>query len=406
MADEKPKKTKIDLKARLKGAGGGGGAGGPAPGTVPMPMPSGGGMPPPMALDDGGRTSAVPSSSPSAPAPAPVPVARPSGGGIAPPPGMSPGIPLPPFGPTGRRPAAEPKATAQAQTIKVEIGEEIHQERKAASKRTAVIAVLTALVGVGLGFVGGGAKSTGDRAKAAADGAGLLEKDVKAANDKLKELDEKITAGSKELAEKKFPADLVTALGAINIPFDATNLEGKQVGSLQGKTLRQLLNFTSAAQEVNKQKDSLKNILGVAKAPVEKGWKEDKEPMVNFAVLFSGSGKYAELVQVKEPFKAAGNDWPKEFTIVQAAAGGKTAEKKASRWAKGDLDGNVIAVEPKSVAGFSNDAIVGRLSKALYDVREMLDGKKDPNDPAHETNGLVKDGEDLAIELHKASLNR
>src|SRR5206468_3958242 len=108
----------------------------PAPGAVPVPMPSGGGMPPPMALDDAGRTSAVPSSSPSAPAPAPV--ARPSGGGIAPPPNMSPGIPLPPFGPAARRPAAEPKATAQAQTIKVEIGEEIHQERKAASKRTAI----------------------------------------------------------------------------------------------------------------------------------------------------------------------------------------------------------------------------------------------------------------------------
>jgi hypothetical protein len=404
MADDKPKKTKINLKDRL-GRGAAAGGGGVAPAAMPIPMPGGGGMPP-GGLDDSGRTSNVPASSPSQPAPgvsipAPIPVARPSGGGIAPPPGMSPGIPLPPFGPQ-RRAAAEPKATAQAQTIKVEIGEEIHQERKAARRMTAIVAILVAAVAGGIGFVAGGSKSAGDRAKSAADGAGALEKDVKAANDKLKELDDKITAGAKDLSEKKFPKDLVEALKSTNVPFDATNLENKQVGSLPSKVLRPLLNFTSAVQEVNKQKDALKNILGVAEAPITKGWKEDKEPMVNFAVLVGGNGKYAELTTVKEPFKYAGNDWPKDLTVTKLE-NGKPVEKKASRWVKGDPDGTVFPVEPKSVAGFSNDALVGRLSKALFEVRELLEGKKDDQNG---TAGLVKDGEELANSLHQASLNR
>src|SRR5262249_1387933 len=149
--------------------------------VIPVPSPVQSGGPPPPAVDDGrpSSPSAAPRSQP-APAPNAVPAPRPSGPqGIAPPPGISPGIPLPPFGPQ-RPKASEPKAaTAQAQTIKVEIGEEIHQERKAASKRTAIYAVLAALVGVGVGFVAGGAKERGDRGKLAFEGAGALEKDVK-----------------------------------------------------------------------------------------------------------------------------------------------------------------------------------------------------------------------------------
>ena len=107
MADDKGKKPKIDLKARLGKTI----QGGPA---VPLPVP--GSQPPP---GDG-----------TVPTPPP-----PRAAGIAPPPGLSPGIPIPPFAQAKAQSVAPPKPTAAQQTIKVEVGEEIHAERKKAKRR-------------------------------------------------------------------------------------------------------------------------------------------------------------------------------------------------------------------------------------------------------------------------------
>ena len=83
------------------------------------------------------------------------------------------------------RPILKPSA-AQQQTIKVEIGEEIHEERKKWRTRIMLGVFAGVVIGGGIGFVAGGSQEKGDRAKKAARGAGLLEKDVKAANEKLK----------------------------------------------------------------------------------------------------------------------------------------------------------------------------------------------------------------------------
>ena len=88
-------------------------------------------------------------------------------------------------------------------------------------------------------------------------------------------------------------------------------------------------------------------------------------------------------------------------------SGAKTVEKKANRWKKGDLTGSdpiVIPVDAASVAGFTSEQLVYKLAGALRDVREVLEGKKD--DPTNPTNGLIKDGEDLAMELHKLAIAR
>src|SRR4029078_6874680 len=90
---------------------------------------------------------------------------------------------------------------------------------------------------------------------------------------------------------KEFPEALVAALGGLNIPFDATNLEGKRMGSRSSHMLRSLLSYTSAVQDLNKDKDSLKNILGAAQAPMVKAWKEEKEPLANYRMLFSARHK-------------------------------------------------------------------------------------------------------------------
>ncbi|MGK3962385.1 formin [Sorangium sp. So ce118] len=337
----------------------------------------------------------------------------PSVGGIAPPPGISPGIPLPPFAPPARPVihTPPPKPTAAAQTIKVEVGEEVEQERRKASKKTALYAVLAALVGIGIGFAAGGAKERGDRGKLAVEGAAGLEKDVRAANEKMQELNEKLVAAAEQLSRKSFPTQLTTELGAINVPFDATNLEGKQIGSLPGRVMRQLLGFTTSVQDLNKTKDSLKNLLAAAQGPVEKSWKEQEEPLANFSVVFrrDGDKTLAELVPNKAPFPF-GKDWPAKYTVTRlerTQQGVKPADKEATRWTKGDIAGGdlqALPVDPQSVAAFTSEQIVFKLRGALIDVRQLLEGKKD--DPTSETPGLIKEGDDLANELHKISLAR
>lgn len=405
MADDKTKK-KIDLKARL-GKSTLTGMTSPAALPIPGSSPSGSGLPPP---DSGPGSS--PSSAPG-PGGTPIPVPQPSVRppmpmGIAPPPGMSPGIPLPPFAPQSR-PAApkEAKPTAAQQTIKVEVGEEVHEQRKASARNAAIAAVLGAVVGLGLGWVAGGSSEKGGRIKEAARGAALLEKDVKVAGDKIKELDEKLTEATAKLTAKEFPEGLATALGALNIPFDATNLDGKNVGSLGGKMLHSLLNYTSAVEDLNKDKDSLKNILGAAQAPMTKAWKEEKEPVANYAVVFSGGDKktVAELVPIKEPFgwKA---DFPANFMVTKYE-NGKPVEKKANRWTKGELTGSDpvgIPVDPKTTAAFSSEVLIQRLNKMIYDMRQSLVGT--PEDPTNPKPGLLKQGDDIAVELHKASMNQ
>lgn len=402
MAEEK-KKSKIDLKARLGKTTIGG-----APGAaVPLPVPGqqhGSGPPP-----DG---SPIPGGGPSPHHPSARPP-MPSVGGIAPPPGISPGIPLPPFA-APARPAIQtppPKPTAAAQTIKVEVGEEVEQERRKASKKTALYAALAALVGIGVGFAAGGAKERGDRGKLAVEGAAGLEKDVRAANEKMQELNEKLGAAAEQLSRKSFPTQLTTDLGAINVPFDATNLEGKQIGSLPGRVMRQLLGFTTSVQDLNKTKDSLKNLLAAAQGPVEKSWKEQEEPLANFSVVFrrDGDKTLAELVPNKAPFPF-GKDWPAKYTVSRlerTQQGVKPADKEATRWTKGDIAGGdlqALPVDPQSVAAFTSEQIVFKLRSALIDVRQLLEGKKD--DPTSETPGLIKEGDDLANELHKISLAR
>ncbi|AGP37615.1 hypothetical protein SCE1572_25910 [Sorangium cellulosum So0157-2] len=337
----------------------------------------------------------------------------PSVGGIAPPPGISPGIPLPPFAPQPR-PVIQtppPKPTAAAQTIKVEVGEEVEQERRKASKKTALYASLAALVGIAVGFAIGGAKERGDRGKAAVEGAAALEKDVRAANDKMQELNKKLEDAAAELAQKKFPAQLTTELGAINVPFDATNLEGKQIGSLPGRVMRQVLAYTTSVQDLNKTKDSLKNLLAAAQGPVEKSWKEADEPVVNFSVVFrrDGDKTLAELVPNKAPFPF-GKDWPAKYAVTRlerTQQGLKPAEKEATRWTKGDIAGGdlqALPVDPQSVAAFTSEQIVFKLRGAMIDVRQLLEGNKE--NPATETPGLIKEGDDLANELRKISLAR
>ncbi len=396
MADDK-KKSKINLKDRLgKSTISGPSAAGGVPVPLPIPGAPAAGTPVPT---EGGAA---------APAPAPAPVARPQG--IAPPPGLSPGIPVPPF--AQPKQAAAPKPTAVQQTIKVEESEVIHQERKKAQKKIAMYAAAAAVLGIVIGFVAGGAKQRSDDGQKVVKIAGELEKEVKASNDKLRELNDKLGEAADGLKNKAYPDAVVTALGGIAIPFSAETLGLKAGGvAIPSKLARPLVSYAAKIEDVNKSKDSLKNLMGFAKAVLEKYWKNEKEPVMAYSVVFGpdgSKGMMADLVPNKDPFPQ-GKDWPESFTILRperTPQGVKSVEKKATRWTKGDLTGSdpvAIPVNPQSMAAFTGEELVGKLAVALRDLRKQIEGnKEDPQD----TGGLMKEGEVLADDLRKTSLAR
>lgn len=405
MADDKSKKPKIDLKARLGktavGVGGGGSA-------VPMPVPGGGpGSAPPPSSSTGSAFGSH----------APAPGTGGGGGfkpGIAPPPGISPGIPLPPFAPRTHAPAAPSKPVAAQQTIKVEVGEEVHEERRKASKKTALYAAMALALGGVLGFFVGGQKSTSDRGTAAQAGAAKLRDEVKAANDKMADLNTKLVAASEKLKNSEFPTELSGELAALNVPFDAGNLEGRSVGSLPPRILKPLLSYTTAVQDLNKTKDSLKNLLGFAQPRIDKFWKEQKAPVALYSVKFSGGSDkiLAELLPnaAKDTFPL-GKDLPDSYTVLipkrNAETGATTSEeKKVNRWKKGELTAQdtVIPLDTRSAPVLSGEEILNRLQKAIYDTRQITEGNKES--PTTETPGLLKEGQDLVQLLHNAAIAR
>lgn len=406
MADDKAKK-KIDLKARLGKTQMGMGA----PAAVPLPVPgSQPGQTPPPPPDSGPGAQSDPGAPPAAVA-TPVPVAAPSRpAGIAPPPGISPGIPLPPFGPPRAAPKPEPKQTAQAQTIKVDVGEEIELERKKSRTRILLGALAGAVIGLGIGFVAGGSNEKKEVRVAGTKGAGELAALIKPANEKMTELSQKLADASSKLENKTFPDDLAQALSGINVPFDATRLEKKGVGGMPNRIQSALLKYTSGVEDVNKTKDSLRNILGLVQGPITAAWADEKEPKGKYSILFRADGSkgiVGDLASNKEPFPWA--NFPASLTVIKLE-NGKPAEKKATRWVKGDLTGSdpiVVPIDPKGMVGIAGiqttaDASLIQLRKAIYNLRQDLDGNKE--NPSQETPGLIKMGDDLANDLHKHSL--
>ncbi len=227
----------------------------------------------------------------------------------------------------------------------------------------------------------------------------------------MSELSVLLDQGAEALQAKKYPDDLSAGLSSLQIPFDTNTLGGKNVGALPAKTFRSVLIYTKEVEDLNEKKDSLRNLLGALKKPVEKAWLDEKEPKFEFAVVFGGAPEkmVAELVRVKDPFKVQG-DWAKEVPIMarQMVQGKRQeVEKKANRWTKGDLTGEspvIIPVEPSSVAGFTSDQTVIQLRKAMIDMKQLLDGDK--SDPQNETQGLVKLGEQLSADLNNLSLQK
>ena len=122
--------------------------------------------------------------------------------------------------------------------------------------------------------------------------------------------------------------------------------------------------------------------------------------------MFRGDSKgvVAELVPNKEPF-AFGKDWKDSYTVLKKERD-KSVEKNATRYKKGDLPGTdplVVPVAPESVAAFTSEQLVYKLGGAMRDAVRSIQGTSDEA-TGQETPGLLKSGEDLAIDLKKVAI--
>ncbi len=408
MSDDKSKKPKIDLKARL----------GKSTPSMPGATPSTVGAPPGMPAAPGSLDGLAPR--PSVPGPPPsLSIAPPVG--IAPPPGLvpqvslAPGLVSNPFAPKPAPSAAPPPkpapVSAEQQTIKVELGEEIHEERRKANKRAIVFAAIAMVAGVGIGWVAGGSKEKSTRADLAVQGAKALEVEVSDATKKIEELTPMLKEIDDGLKAKKYPSAVVGKLSSFAVPFNAASIDGKGAGNMPGKIQKQLFSFVKKCEELEEKKNALKNVVGGIQKNLETAWAEEQKPLFKLGVSFrtSSGNMIAEMVRFKDPWETASSSWPKDpkvFVPVMKEGRRAEEEKGAARWEKGDLTGSspiVIPLEPSSVAGFTDERVVLQLIKATSEVKSLITGG---GMPGQETAGLLQEGEQLAAALGELGSRR
>jgi hypothetical protein len=377
------RKKKIDLKERLSsvraagtmaGVPSGSGAGGKVELGAPAfpPAPARGSVPPPKVL---------------------------SSDGLAPPAAIAALMGM------GTEEKEEPKLTAQQQTIKVEVGEEIIAERRKLHKRMVLYVAIGAILALAAGFGVGGVKARGDQSRQSIVGAGEIAKQIEESRKVMADLSDSLRQASDTLAKEKYPAALADQLKAINVPFSAANLSGRLISGLPGQELQALLQFSRGVEDLNKTKDKLRNLLGVAQKAVEDYVSEKKEPLVRFSVVFTSSnaGMMAELAPIKAPFKLS-DKWPETYG-VQRLVNDAAKDVDVERWKKGDLVGPktiAIPVDPKTTRALTSQQVVFQLRSTIDDVRSLVDGKQSPY-PQEQTEGLLKDAEQLTESLKKIS---
>lgn len=326
----------------------------------------------------------------------------PTSGGVPAPklPGVSSPLVSSPFA----QPEPEKKVSAQAQTIKVEMGEEVEQERKKLRKKWMIYVGLAAAVMGVIGFILGTTRERGRAGNLAIEGAAALATDVESANETMSGLSDSLRNAVEKLGNDEFPDDLVEKLKATNVDFSAENFRGRSVGGLPAETFNQLLAYTNDVEKLNKQKDTLRNLLTQAKPLVEKYVAGKKKPTVQFAVTFSKKDKkdVAQLVSLDKPFEVEG-DWPDKFTVVSGS--GREKEELEAKLFDGKVTEPKVAlpVDPETSARFTDLTLLFKLRQALTDTRNLIEGVESPN-PALQSDGLLRHGKNLVENLKKVSL--
>jgi hypothetical protein len=373
MSDNKPK---IDLKARLGKK------------TVSAPITSS--VPPPVGLQ---RPGVAPQAvRPSAPA------ARPGGS-----------VPAPPFGAQqSRAPRIDPNdpyssvaasaapVAQRPREIRVDM-EEVRAANRGRRGRVMFLCLVTAGVGAFLGFTLGGGYERGKAGKAAVIGSKELLKEVEDSNAQVQQLADTLKSASQKLLKKgEYPKDEVTKLGAINIPFKPMSMLDKGIGRFKRDTMVMLIDYATAVEAANDQKEAIQRILGSGslKALIE----EQQKPKVRWIARVEGGpgGPWMTLDRLPEAnVFLMGEKWPEELEIK----GENNSSTKLKRYTSGDPGGSEPPFIPMSPQSQGPSDVVGSLISQLLKFDETLRGNKE--DPTNEKTGLLERGQKLADALKR-----
>ena len=368
MAEEK--KPRIDLKARL--------------GKKTVSAPTGAAIPPPVGV---GRSSAVP----------------------APPFAQKQAPKVDPSNPYSAISADQAPVRAEPTAIKVEMSEEVRAAQKKDRGKIFVLAGVAAVVGGLIGFAFGGRLESAKGAEAAVEGAEQLTDEVDKANVEIETLAETLKSAREKLSGNKYPAEEVSKLGEINIPFSGANLTGKGIGRYKSEIVTMLITFAGGSQEANDQKEKIQTILSGSKKPIEDFLSQQETPKVRWGAYFEPGphGPWVSmqalptpfLVQVKEQKKGdKPHKWPDEFKINQR---GKDYDLKRftggdpTRTKPGD-NPTIIPVNPSTQNAVCPSDVIVKLQRELRDLEEVLLGDKTPG---AEKDGLIDIGRTLHDKL-------
>ncbi len=362
------KKPKIDLKARL-----------------------------------GKKTVSAPATGPGGSIPPPAGIPRPSGVGIPAPPFQQSHTSRPapmvdasnPYG--AMEPSVAPRA--EAQTIKIELGDDVMRAHKSGKAKVMVLAIITAALGGFVGFALGGGAERGKGQEAALQGAADLSKEIEAANVKIEELANVLKSAKEKLGKSKFPEEEVSKLGALNIPFAGTNLSGKGIGRFKSEVLNMLITFASSSSEANDQKEKIQNVLNRNKKGVQEFLDGQTKPVVRWSVIVGGSpfGPIASMQPVPAPFQVQSDDkkaWPESFKLMD-----DKKEVTIKRYLKGDAAGEdptFIPVDPSTQTLVCPNDTLFSIRRELTGMEEVLRGNQTPGE---EKTGLLEQGQNLLKKL-------
>ncbi|HEX3597799.1 MAG TPA: hypothetical protein VHU80_21975 [Polyangiaceae bacterium] len=374
------KKPKIDLKARL---------GKKTVGAAAVP---GGSVPPPVGIP---KPPAMGGPSPSRPAQRPSGAPYAAGASSAPYAAQSPYASSPPgYGGVGVAPVRQ----AQPQALRIEIGEEEIREgqRKQRGRFFMLTLIVSGIVGA-LGFAFGSRVEAGKGANAALEGARELIKDIETADKSADQLNEVLAKASTRLAGNEYPAEEITALGAINIPFDGGHLTDKGIGRFKREIVTQLLTYANTAQRANDQKEKIQNLLSGSKTALTDILAQKTDPKVRWAVWVESGpgGPWANMQIVPTPFGAKG-DWPADLKVPRG-----DANAVIKRYQKGDIssgDPQFLPVAPQTESMVCPSTTIVRLRSELTEMQEVLKGDATPG---AEKTGFLQMGDDVVKALKK-----
>lgn len=348
-------------------------------------------------------------------------VSAPGGPAVPPPVGIPKpvGIPAPLFGqPEKKAPkidASDPYASLEAgdapvraepQAIKIEMSEEVVQAQKKGRVFLVVAGVVGALIGGLVGFTSGSSSEQKKGAEIAVKGARELTGEVEKALGAADEMAATFKEAAKKLADNQFPEAEVTKLGELNIPFDGSNLAGRNIGRFRPELINMLVTFSGRCAEANEQKDKIRSLLSLSKKGIQEFLDQKKAPKVRWGVIVSSGpgGPWAAMQPLPEPFLVAGEKtkdkdgkevdykWPVDFKIP---VGGKPTELK--RYDSGDATSTkLVPVNPETEGAVCPSDTLVRLAREVRGMEEVFRG--DPT-PGAEKQGILELGKQLGEKL-------